>query len=288
MARSATSCGYSDSARLRQCRAGTPPANLTCNFPHTGERMGTINLDPKLEARRAGTGPRSAACRARVRQYTGGDVGPRFPRRVHDHARWLHRVLVEQHGRRGHRHQRGGLVQPMTGPRGERCSKGVWVALLVGVLSGGFLAARLFVGGAIGLSDQGDGTRLLCSLGVREGNPFNASETDHVYLTWYPHHWYGEACGAIGSGEPYNSSQLWILHVAKWLTPILGLPGGSTCGRSASCSACWSAWPSAACTSCCRDRSGGDCWPSPSPCWWWPMARSPATSSRRTANRPLW
>ncbi len=110
--------------------------------------------------------------------------------------------------------------------RVEAVLQGRWVALLVGVLSGGFLAARLFVGGAIGLSDQGDGTRLLCSLGVREGNPFNASETDHVYLTWYPHHWYGEACGAIGSGEPYNSSQLWILHVAKWLTPILGLPGG--------------------------------------------------------------
>ena len=99
-------------------------------------------------------------------------------------------------------------------------------AALVGLAAGGGLAARLFVGGAIGLSDQGDGTRLLCSLGLREGNPYNTPMTDYVYLTWYSHQWFGEACGALGSGEPYNSSQLWFLSVAKWLTPILQLPGG--------------------------------------------------------------
>lgn len=100
----------------------------------------------------------------------------------------------------------------------------VWAGL-VGLASGGFLAARLFVGGAIGMSDQGDGVRLLCSLGLRQGNPYNTSTTNYVYLTWYEHQWYGETCGATGSGESYDSSQLWILSVARWLTSVLGMPG---------------------------------------------------------------
>ncbi|MDP9091887.1 MAG: hypothetical protein M3N95_02840 [Actinomycetota bacterium] len=108
-------------------------------------------------------------------------------------------------------------------PRGRA---GVLFAAIVGMLGGAGLAARLFVGGAIGVSDQGDGTRLLCSLGLREGNRYNTSTTQFLYLTWYNHQWYGETCGATGSGEPYNSSQLWFLRIAKWLTPILGLPGG--------------------------------------------------------------
>ncbi|MEO6020988.1 MAG: hypothetical protein ABIP45_12145 [Knoellia sp.] len=99
-------------------------------------------------------------------------------------------------------------------------------ATVVGLLSGGFLAVRLFVGGAIGMSDQGDGVRLLCSLGLRQGNPFNSATTDYVYLTWYRHQWYGETCGSAGSGESYDSSQLWLLHVARWLTSTLSWSGG--------------------------------------------------------------
>jgi putative regulator of septum formation len=61
---------YSDSARLRLCRSGQPLVNVTCNLPHTGEKMGTVGPDPKLKpsavARTA-----VAACRARVREYTG-------------------------------------------------------------------------------------------------------------------------------------------------------------------------------------------------------------------------
>ncbi len=101
---------YSDSARLRQCRVGTPPANLTCNFPHTGERMGTINLDPKLKP---GARDRAAlaACRARVRPYTGATSvrGFRAGYTITPDGYiecWLNSTAGEVTGT-----QRGGLVQ---------------------------------------------------------------------------------------------------------------------------------------------------------------------------------
>ncbi|MDP9115824.1 MAG: hypothetical protein M3O28_00845 [Actinomycetota bacterium] len=139
-------------------------------------------------------------------------------------------IEVRRRAAGDHRSVRGGRRRPRAAvdlalhgtPRGRGSAI---FAAVVGGLSGGGLAARLFTGGAIGVSDQGDGTRLLCSLGLREGNRYNTSTTDYLYLTWYHHQWYGETCGATGSGEPYNSSQLWFLHIAKWLTPILGLPG---------------------------------------------------------------
>ncbi|WP_033338546.1 glycan biosynthesis hexose transferase WsfD [Catenuloplanes japonicus] len=88
------------------------------------------------------------------------------------------------------------------------------------------LLARLFAGGPIGLSDQGDGNRLLCSLGLRQGNPYNSSTTDYLYLIWYDHTWYGEDCGATGTGEPYHSTQLWLAWPAKWLTHALTATDG--------------------------------------------------------------
>lgn len=91
-----------------------------------------------------------------------------------------------------------------------------WVAILV---------ARLFMGGAVGMGDEGDGRRLLCQLGVRTSAPFNASQTAHLYPTYIAHQWYGEACSGDGAGGVFRSSELWLLSMAKHLTPILGLPG---------------------------------------------------------------
>jgi hypothetical protein len=84
---------------------------------------------------------------------------------------------------------------------------------------------RLFVGGAIGMGDQGDGRRLMCQLGVRSSVPFNASTSAYVYPTWVAHKWYGEACSADGAGGVFRSSELWLLSLAKHLTGPLGLPG---------------------------------------------------------------
>jgi hypothetical protein len=84
---------------------------------------------------------------------------------------------------------------------------------------------RLFAGGAVGMGDQGDGRALVCQLGLRAQQPWNADPSKYVYTTWVSHHWYGEACGVQGSGEPYRSSQLWLLRLAKPITRLLGLPG---------------------------------------------------------------
>ena len=87
------------------------------------------------------------------------------------------------------------------------------------------MLARLFVGGAVGTGDQSDSRRLMCQLGVRALKPFTADPSTYVYTTWTSHRWYGEACGADGSGEPYYSSQLALLRLAKPVTRLLGYPG---------------------------------------------------------------
>jgi hypothetical protein len=102
---------------------------------------------------------------------------------------------------------------------------GALAATATGLAWMGILLARLFVGGAIGMGDQGDGRRLLCQLGIRTTTPYNASTSAYVYPTWIAHKWYGEACSADGSGGVFRSSELWLLSMAKHLTPLLGLPG---------------------------------------------------------------
>jgi len=107
--------------------------------------------------------------------------------------------------------------------------RGPGATLEVAGLTGGFwmlvLIARLFAGGTIGMADQGDSRRLLCQLGVRADRPFSARPSSYVTTTWVEHSWYGEACGADGSGEPYRSSQLVLLRMAKHLTAAFDLPG---------------------------------------------------------------
>lgn len=98
-------------------------------------------------------------------------------------------------------------------------------AVMTGAAWCGLLLARLFAGGAIGMGDQGDGRRLMCQLGVRTTAPFNANPSAYLYPTWIGHRWYGEACSADGAGGLYRSSELWLLSLAKHLTPVLGLPG---------------------------------------------------------------
>ncbi|MDQ6840058.1 MAG: hypothetical protein M3137_17440 [Actinomycetota bacterium] len=100
-----------------------------------------------------------------------------------------------------------------------------WVAAATGMAWSAIMAARLFVGGAIGMGDQGDGRRLLCQLGVRATTPFNASASTFIHPTLIAHRWYGEACSADGSGGVFRSSELWLLSMAEHLTPLLGLPG---------------------------------------------------------------
>ncbi|MGW4729285.1 glycan biosynthesis hexose transferase WsfD [Streptomyces shenzhenensis] len=84
---------------------------------------------------------------------------------------------------------------------------------------------RLMLGGVVGMGDNGDAVRLLCPLGVVSNHPWDGQPSAHLYPTWVSHDWYGETCGAQGSGEQYYSSQQLVLALAKVLTPVLGLPG---------------------------------------------------------------
>lgn len=98
------------------------------------------------------------------------------------------------------------------------------LCLLIGALGGAGLAARLFAGGTVGLADNGDGARVLCSLGVRDDNPYNAPSR-YAYLSWPNHTWWGETCGTP-DGRPYQTTGLWLAQLAKWLTPALGYGNG--------------------------------------------------------------
>lgn len=115
-------------------------------------------------------------------------------------------------------------AQSPESPRAGRIRQLGWAGL-AGLLWTGILLARLFVGGAIGMGDQGDGRRLMCQLGVRNAAPFSANRSAFLYPTWIPHHWFGEACSADGAGGVYRSSELALLSLARLLTPVLGLPG---------------------------------------------------------------
>lgn len=119
--------------------------------------------------------------------------------------------------------------RPAASGTAARSGPPVWSVARAGGITGlawcGLLLARLFAGGAIGMGDQGDGRRLMCQLGVRTAAPFNANPSAYLYPTWIAHRWYGEACSADGAGGLYRSSELWLLSLAKHLTPALGLPG---------------------------------------------------------------
>lgn len=98
-------------------------------------------------------------------------------------------------------------------------------AVVTAVVWTGIVLARLFVGGAVGMGDQGDGRRLMCQLGVRSNAPFDANPSAFLYPTYVSHNWYGEACSADSAGGIYRTSEIALLVLAKALTPVLGLPG---------------------------------------------------------------
>ncbi|MFI1963487.1 hypothetical protein ACH429_05000 [Streptomyces pathocidini] len=98
------------------------------------------------------------------------------------------------------------------------CTMGlVWCSIMLG---------RLFLGNSVGLADNFDGHRLMCQLDVTrqplpEGQPLWAWVTP----TYDAYDYKGEACSSGGSGKPYLSTQWLLLIWAKYLTPVLGLPG---------------------------------------------------------------
>ncbi|MFF5794691.1 hypothetical protein ACFY5D_21820 [Paeniglutamicibacter sp. NPDC012692] len=101
------------------------------------------------------------------------------------------------------------------------------IPALTGLFSTAFILFRLFYPTTVGMGDQGDGRRLVCPLGLSNVRPWDYGDfTSHIFPSWVEHQWYGEACGADGSGEPYYSSQTLILWPAKYLTRLLGWGNG--------------------------------------------------------------
>lgn len=69
---------YTDSARVRQCRVA-PDAQgfVTCDLPHTGEKMGSAGFAPALRGRQL-TAAATRFCRQRIVDYTGRRSRPGF------------------------------------------------------------------------------------------------------------------------------------------------------------------------------------------------------------------
>ena len=104
-------------------------------------------------------------------------------------------------------------------------------ALTTGLIWAFVLLVRLYHGGAVGLADNFDGHRLMCQLGVAP-HPMAPGQTLWEYVTprYDAYTWYGESCSAGGTGQPYLSTAVIPLWIAKALTAtvgnhLLGLPG---------------------------------------------------------------
>ncbi|HEV3169249.1 MAG TPA: hypothetical protein VGZ32_02875 [Actinocrinis sp.] len=99
-------------------------------------------------------------------------------------------------------------------------------AISTGAVWGLITLARLFAGGAVGMADNFDGHRLLCQLGVAP-RPIPAGQPLWAFVTptYDAYTWYGEACSAGGTGQPYLSTEYFPLLLAKLLTQLFGLSG---------------------------------------------------------------
>jgi len=104
-------------------------------------------------------------------------------------------------------------------------------ALTTGLAWSFVLLIRMYYGGAIGLADNFDGHRLMCQLGVAP-HPYPADQQLWAFVTprYDAYTWYGESCSAGGTGQPYLSTAVIPLWIAKALTAtvgnhLFGLPG---------------------------------------------------------------
>ncbi|WP_254127238.1 DivIVA domain-containing protein [Aquihabitans sp. G128] len=105
------------------------------------------------------------------------------------------------------------------------------MALVVGVVVTIVALLRLLVPTAIGLGDQGDAHRATCQLDVAMSSTWterttpDRSASAFVPFRWEDHRWYGETCGADGTGETYRTTEVTLLRGAELLTPLLGFDG---------------------------------------------------------------
>lgn len=101
---------------------------------------------------------------------------------------------------------------------------GRWrLSLLLGLLAAGLVLGEMFIGGPIGLADNGDGRRLTCPLEVIAAPPPGVPKTfDYAIFRYEPYHWPAQYCGQLRTTDRYLSSQTLLLLLTKALTPLGG------------------------------------------------------------------
>jgi hypothetical protein len=91
-----------------------------------------------------------------------------------------------------------------------------WLAIFAGSLA--LFVVRFLVPSPVGMADNGDGPRLMCGLGVAPVTGGHVRYDAYAYFVFDP----SPACGNAGL---YASSEHVLLDAARWLTPVLALPG---------------------------------------------------------------
>jgi len=97
-----------------------------------------------------------------------------------------------------------------------------WFAIHWLSIFGGSMALFLFrflVPSPVGMADNGDGPRLMCTLGVAPVTGGNERYDGYAYFR------YVLSPANCAHAIPYASSEHLLLVAARWLTPVLGLPG---------------------------------------------------------------
>jgi hypothetical protein len=77
---------------------------------------------------------------------------------------------------------------------------------------------RFLVPAPVGMADNGDGPRLMCGLSVAPVTAGHTRYDAYAYFTF-------GASPSCANADVYSSSQHVLLVLARWLTPLLGLPG---------------------------------------------------------------
>jgi hypothetical protein len=93
---------------------------------------------------------------------------------------------------------------------------GLWVSVFA--VSLGLFTLRFLVPVPVGMADNHDGPRLMCGLGV---GPVTGGHPRYFSYAYFMFH-SDPACSGV---HVYPSSQHLLLDAARWLTPVLGLPG---------------------------------------------------------------
>jgi hypothetical protein len=92
-----------------------------------------------------------------------------------------------------------------------------WLSIFGGALA--LFLLRFLVPSPVGMADNGDGPRLMCGLGVAPVTGANERYDGFAYFR------YVLSPGACAHASPYSSAEHLLLVAARWLTPVLGLPG---------------------------------------------------------------